>query len=142
MLFNEKHDIKIKDYEVELYVQNESETHFSSGVYSVLFNKWLNVPKKEEFVIDKNKIKEKTKQWMNIIDNLIDTIEDDDLNNSKIIIQKYKDKLKKYRTCGLEKKGEYSTENLVFKMLRRNGYIKKLYELTSKILDKKLSLNQ
>lgn len=142
MLFNEKHDIKIKGYEVELYVQNESETHFSSGVYSVLFNKWLNVPKKEEFVIDKNKIKEKTKQWMNIIDNLIDTIEDDDLNKSKVIIQKYKDKLKKYRTCGLEKKGEYSTENLVFKMLRRNGYIKKLYELTSKILDKKLSINQ
>ena len=38
MIFNDKHDITIKGYEVELYVQDESETHFSSGVYSVLFD--------------------------------------------------------------------------------------------------------
>lgn len=142
MLFNQKHDITIKDYEVELYVQNETESHFSSGVYSVLFDEWANVPKKEDVTIDKELIKEKAKQWMNIIDDLLDTIKDDSPGTAKEIVKKYKDKLKKYRTCGLEKGGEYSTENLVFKILRRNGYIEKLHDSTTKIIDKKLSMNQ
>ena len=47
-LFNEKHNIKIYGYEVELYVQNEEESHFSSGVYSVLTDEWLTKPKKED----------------------------------------------------------------------------------------------
>jgi predicted nucleotidyltransferase len=142
MLFNQKHDITIKGYEVELYVQNETESHFSSGVYSVLFDEWANVPKKEDVTIDKKLIKEKAKQWMNIIDDLLEAIKDDDTNTAKEMVKKYKDKLKKYRTCGLEKGGEYSTENLVFKILRRNGYIEKLHDTTTKIIDKKLSMNQ
>jgi hypothetical protein len=143
MLINQKHDITIKNYEVELYVQNESETHFSSGVYSVLFDEWANIPKKENVVIDKELIKSKSSQWMKMIDELIDTIDDDeDIDTIKNLITKYKDKLKKFRTRGLEGDGEYSTENLVFKILRRNGYIEKLHDLTTKILDKKLSMNQ
>lgn len=142
MLFNQKHDITIKSYEVELYVQNETESHFSTGVYSVLFDEWANVPKKEKISVDKELLKEKSRQWMNIIDEVIDSIQDEDVKTAKEIIQKYKDKLKKYRSCGLEKDGEYSTENLVFKILRRNGYIEKLNDLSTKIIDKKLSMNQ
>ena len=142
MLFNQKHDITIKDYEVELYVQNETESHFSSGVYSILFDEWASTPKKEDVTIDKELIKEKAKQWMNIIDDLLDTIKDDDTSTAKTLVQKYKDKLKKYRTCGLETGGEYSTENLVFKILRRNGYIEKLHDSTTEIIDKKLSMKQ
>ena len=59
-----------------------------------------------------------------------------------IKIKKYKDKLKKYRTCGLEKDGEYSDENLVFKVLRRNGYIEKLFDFENKYIDKQLSLKE
>ena len=142
MLFNQKHDITIKGYEVELYVQNETESHFSSGVYSILFDEWANVPEKEDVTVDKELIKGKAKQWMNIIDDLLDAIKDEDASTAKEMVQKYKDKLKKYRTCGLENGGEYSTENLVFKILRRNGYIEKLHDSTTKILDKKLSMNQ
>jgi predicted nucleotidyltransferase len=142
MLFNEKHDITIKGYEVELYVQNETESHFSSGVYSVLFDEWSNIPKKENITIDKELLMLKSKQWMNVIDDLIDSIQDDDANTAKELVQKYKDKLKKYRTCGLETGGEYSTENMVFKILRRNGYIEKLHDESTKIIDKKLSMKQ
>jgi hypothetical protein len=142
MLFNQKHDITIKGFEVELYVQNETESHFSSGVYSVLFDEWANTPKKENVTIDKELLKEKSKQWMKTIDELIDCVKDEDVDSAKDLIKKYKDKLKKYRTCGLEKGGEYSIENLVFKILRRNGYIERLHDLTSKIIDKKLSMNQ
>ena len=33
-------------------------------------------------------------------------------------------------------------ENMVFKLLRRNGYIEKLYDLPTEIIDKKLSMSQ
>jgi len=142
ILFNQKHDIKLFGYEVELYVQNEVEAHFSSGVYSVLFDDWSNKPKKESVNIDRKLLKKKTKQWMNIIDEVIDNIEDEDLESAKEILSKYKEKLKKYRTSGLEKNGEYSTENLVFKILRRNGYIEKLHDTSIGLLDDRLSMNQ
>jgi hypothetical protein len=71
---------------------------------------------------------------------LLDTIKDDDASTAKTLVQKYKENLKKYRTWGLETGWEYSTENLVFKILRRNGYIEKLHDSTTKILDKKLSI--
>lgn len=51
-------------------------------------------------------------------------------------------KLKKYRTTGLEDGGEYSNENLVFKALRRNGYIQKLFDFQIKHEDKNLSLKE
>jgi hypothetical protein len=140
IIFNEKHDITIFGYDVELYVQDESETHFSSGVYSVLFDEWANEPKKESVSIDKEKLKNKSKQWMDIIDGVLENAKDEDLETAKNIVKKYKDKLKKYRTCGLEKNGEYSYENLVFKILRRNGYIERLHNFGNEFLDKKLSL--
>ncbi len=59
---------------------------------------------------------------------IIENASDEPLDEAKKIISKYKDKLKKYRTCGLESGGEYSDENLVFKILRRNNYIQKLFD--------------
>jgi hypothetical protein len=52
-------------------------------------------------------------------------------NYSKCIIaiQKIKDKIKRMRRSGLAKGGEYSIENLTFKVLRRSGYIEELYNL-------------
>lgn len=141
-LFNEKHNITIYGYEVELYVQNESESHFSSGVFSVLNNEWIVEPKKEDVEIDVALIKNKAEQWMRIIDEVIENASDEPLDDAKEIISKYKDKLKKYRTCGLESGGEYSDENLVFKILRRNNYIQKLFDFENIRTDKELSLNE
>lgn len=142
IIFNQKQNITIFGYEVELYVQNETESHFSSGVYSILFDEWANEPKKEDVEIDKELLKEKSKQWMKIIDNVIDNIQDEDIETSKKLLDKYRNKLKKFRTCGLEKGGEYSPENLIFKILRRNGYIEKLMTAYSKLLDDKLTMKQ
>ncbi len=139
-LFNTDHDIKIFGYEVELYVQDSNEAHFSSGVYSVLFDEWSNKPKKENVKIDKNLIREKSKQWMEIIDTALDAASDVMADDAREILKKCKDKLKKYRTCGLEKEGEYSDENLVFKVLRRNGYIEKLMNFENDVVDKELSI--
>lgn len=141
-IYNDKHNITIYGYEVEFYVQNESESHFSSGVYSILFDEWLVKPKKEDVEIDTILIKNKSQQWMNVIDSVIEHAKDESLDEVKGIIKKYKDKLKKYRTRGLEKDGEYSDENLVFKVLRRNGYIEKLFNFEDQYTDEKLTLKE
>ena len=143
IIFNDKHDIKLFGYDVECFVQNEAETPFSSGVYSVLYDMWVNEPKKlDKKNIDIELLKEKANQWMRIIDGVVDNIEDEDPDEIKSLVKKYKEKLKKFRNCGLEKGGEMSLENLVFKLLRRHGYVEKLYELPTEIIDKKLSMNQ
>ena len=59
-LWNASHHILIKGYEVEVYVQDVNEVHHSSGVYSVLFNKWIIQPTKANKNIDFNKVLEKS----------------------------------------------------------------------------------
>lgn len=143
VIFNQKHNIKLYGYDVECFVQKEDETTFSSGIYSILYKTWVNKPNKPSREnIDIELLKEKANQWMRIIDGVVDNIEDEDPEEIKILVKKCKEKLKKFRNCGLEKNGEMSLENLVFKLLRRNGYIEKLYDLPTEIIDKKLSMKQ
>ena len=141
-LFNDNHDIKIYGYDVELYVQNDVEAHFSSGEYSILFDEWKTKPKKENVEIDTNLIKTKSEHWMKIIDEVIEDAKESSLESGVESIGKVKDKLKKYRTAGLEDGGEMSDENLVFKVLRRNGYIQKLFDFQNEYQDDKLSLKE
>ena len=63
-----------------------------------------------------------------------------DYDSAVKYIDSFKEKLKKYRSSGLEKEGEFSYENLVFKVLRRNGYIDKLFDFKNKLMDKELSI--
>jgi hypothetical protein len=135
-------DIKIKNYEVELYVQDINDKLLSSGIYSVLNNEWIVEPVKMKtpYEIDEKKILEKSKEFTKQIDNLFKNTTNNDQKLKQI--EKIKNKLKKFRQSGLERGGEYSYENLTFKLLRRNGYIEKLMTVKSKILDKELSITQ
>jgi hypothetical protein len=141
-LFNDKHNIKIYGYDVELYIQNDVEAHFSSGEYSILFDEWKTKPKKEKVKIDIELIKNKSQHWMKIIDEVIDNSDDKSIDSGMESLDKVKDQLQKYRTAGLEDGGEMSDENLVFKVLRRNGYIQKLFDFQNEYQDKKLSLKE
>jgi hypothetical protein len=55
-------------------------------------------------------------------------------------LEKFRYKLCKFRQSGLEKGGEFSTENLAFKLLRRAGYMEKLANLQNMTIDKQLSV--
>ena len=79
---------------------------------------------------------------MKTIDEVIDDVKEEPLKSGVESIDKIKDKLKKYRTAGLEDGGEMSDENLVFKVLRRNGYIQKLFDFQNEYQDNKLSLKE
>jgi predicted nucleotidyltransferase len=141
-LFNNTHNIKVRGYDVEMYIEDSSVPRFSQGVYSIMFDEWKSVPKKEGFNIDRDTLKKKIKNWMDQIDLVIDQSEDEDIEGAKKLLKVIDDKLKKYRTEGLREGGEMSYENLVFKYLRRSGYIEKLKDFESEFIDKKLSVEQ
>jgi len=138
-VFNDKHNIKIFGYDVELYAQDSVEPHFATGVYSVMDDEWVTKPKKLENEIDKAVLEKKIKNWIEKIDKVIETDEPED---DKKLIDSIKEKLKDYRKSGLEKEGELSYENLVFKFLRRSGHIQKLFDISNKALDKELSIER
>ncbi len=136
--FNDKHNIKIFGYDVELYVQDKDEEHTASGIYSIMENEWIKIPKGVKPNIDKDTLKSKVKNWIEKIDNTIKELKGDKSSIDKV--KKLKDKLKEYRKSGLEKEEEFSYENLVFKYLRRSGYIEKLFNIQNKLTDKTLSI--
>jgi len=135
-IFNEKHDIKIYGYDVELYAQDAEETHFSTGVFSVMNNEWISSPRKLKFELDKTSLEKKINQWTEKIGSAIEKSK----NNDGKVLDDIREKLKEYRKSGLEGEGELSYENLVFKFLRRSGHIEKLFDTLNKNIDKELSI--
>jgi CxxC motif-containing protein len=139
-LWNKQHKITIKGYDCEVYVQDVDEKHLATGIYSVLNNKWIITPEKTTQSIDKDLIISKAERFQNLIDKIDSKFEDGDDVDWEI--KSVKQSLKKFRQCGLDKGGEFSYENLAFKLLRRNGYIEKLLDIQTRSKDKKLSITQ
>jgi predicted nucleotidyltransferase len=136
-LWNGEHDLLIKGYEVEVYAQDINEPHVSSGEFSLLNNKWIKKPSKEDFEPDEELIKRKAGVLMDRIDDLeIDFKYHFNYKDLSEKVKKIWKKIKDNRQKGLNKEGEFSIENLVFKLMRRNGYIGKLIDLRNKIYDK------
>lgn len=141
-IWNLKHDITIKGHDVEVYVQNESEPHTSSGLYSLLNNEWIKKPKYNEPNVDDEGIQKKFEAYASIIDKLEEkshenlTMDEIDrcLRYTKKIIKKIMDD----RQEGLYNSGdaEFSVENLVFKKLRNTDYMEKLFDLSNVFYDK------
>ena len=83
-----------------------------------------------EFEPDEKMIKKKSKTIMLQVDDIEDQIDEDKYESFKQKIDRVWTKIKDLRKSGLESEsGEYSIGNLVFKLLRRNGYIGKIMEL-------------
>jgi len=132
-IWNKEYDITIEGYEVEVYIQDVKELHRSSGVYSILNNRWNVEPVRAEFEPDELEIREKAKTVMMLVDDLEDDVDKDEYDEFIKKIKKVWDKVKRYRKSGLESEGgEFSTGNLVFKLLRRNGYIGKILDMRKK----------
>ena len=63
-IWNDAHDISIYNFPVEVYVENEGESHTASGLYSILNDEWIVVPKKKEVMIDKDDITTKAEEFI------------------------------------------------------------------------------
>ena len=134
-LWGDQHDITIRGLPVECYIQGEAEPHHSTGVYSLVQDKWLVEPKKVKPNIDDASVSAKC-------DNLVratkQALQQDDLEG----LRRVKDKITAMRKAGLERAGEWSVENLCFKTLRNLGLIDDLTERIRELEDEQLSLEQ
>lgn len=133
--YNELHNIKIGGYDVELYVQNANEPHISQGIYSVINNNWVSVPKRRKPDVDDISTRSKYETLSRHIDQAIKSKDHDKI--SAVV-----DKIKRLRQAGLETHGEFGPENLAFKMLRTQGKIKQLYAAMNAAKDQQLSLDE
>lgn len=134
-LWAEQHTITIRGLPVECYVQGSEETHHSTGVYSIVNNKWLVEPKKTKPEIDDQAVEAKKDSVLAAIEHALLS---KDLNKLRTV----KDRITNMRKAGLERAGEWSIENLVFKILRNLGLIDQVTEKIRELEDQELSLEQ
>ncbi|NDF17433.1 MAG: hypothetical protein EB079_05650 [Verrucomicrobia bacterium] len=141
-MWNTLHQIKIKGYDVEIAIQDsdvmlqEIEDGKMGGVFSLKNNKWIKIPEKIEFKPNERMIKEKSKVLMMLIDEIEEDSKTKEFSQLENRIKKVWNKIKDYRKSGLESEsGEFSIGNLIFKLLRRNGYIDRFMELKRKLYD-------
>ncbi len=134
-VYNSKYNIKIKDIDVELYVQDSKQVHHSAGIYSVLKNKWLSEPKGEAPTTNPAEIKSKARNYAGRINQ---ALRSKDLNTAIETMSN----IRRLRKAGLEANGEASVENLAFKLLRARGQIDKLQRHIHKLQSAELSLGE
>jgi predicted nucleotidyltransferase len=140
--WNRAHNIKVNDHEVEIYVQDIDEPHSSTGIYSILNDKWVKRPNKHQFTLNRDEIQAKTAHLMDEIDEIEVLIDNGDFKQAHNDASRMKEKIRNFRKGGLEKGGEYSSENLSFKILRRNGYLDKLSDIKNESYDKMMTLEE
>lgn len=139
--WNNKHDIKIKGYDVEMYIQDANEPHHSLGVFSLSNNRFLKTPQRFNKKIDSGAVKEKANDLMEKIDDIYDLYAEHNYDLAEKRADYIINKIRNYRKSGLEQDGPYAIENLVFKVLRRNGYLEKIINLRTNSYDKRMSIN-
>lgn len=132
--YNFTYDINIRGINVELYVQDSKQKHVSSGIYSVLQDKWINEPRHLDYPNPKE-IKNKARSYAHKV-NL--ALQSNDLNTAKDTMTS----LRRLRQAGLESGGESSVENLAFKLLRARGQIDRLRKHINKLQSAELSLKE
>ena len=133
--YNFTHDIKIKDIDVELYVQDVQQVHRSAGIYSILNDKWISKPKHQPPTIRDKDVTSKARNYASRINQAMRT---NDLNKAKETMAE----IRRLRQAGLELGGEYSVENLAFKLLRARGKLDKFRRHINKLQSASLSLGE
>jgi hypothetical protein len=132
-LWNQMHNITIRGFEVELYIEPTEEPAVSSGVYSIQNDKWVKHPTNQKPTMDDVSVRSKYRQYKDEIDA---AIKSNDMSKIGALLAE----LREMRSSGLAKGGEYSVENIVYKLLRSRGDLQKLWSIQSELGDKELSL--
>jgi hypothetical protein len=134
-IWNDEHDITIRGHEVELYVEDKAAKNVSEGTYSVLDAKWLRTPKYQQPDIDDRAVSAKARDLMTQINRAVKqgSVED---------ITRLQDKIRLMRQAGLDAGGEFSTENLAYKIIRNKKFLDKLYKTKNSKVDQELSLDE
>ena len=103
-------------------------------------NRWLKRPTRYRLNIDYDLVKQKAAQLMEDIDEVYDLYAEKDYLLAQQTAEVLMERIRRYRKAGLESGGIYSVENLVFKVLRRNEYLKKLSSIKTLAYDASMTL--
>ncbi|MBP5723288.1 MAG: hypothetical protein J6X18_06920 [Bacteroidales bacterium] len=132
-LWKQEHPkLKVFGFPVELYVEDSENPSRAGGVFSLDKNEWVKEPDEmDDSKVDYEKIEEKASDIMAEVDDLSEKLKGEkDLKKHDIISNKFGklfDKLKDKRKKALEtKERELSPWNLVWKILRAEGYLDKI----------------
>ena len=145
-LWNEKHEkMKILGYPVEIYVQDTAEFHKSNGIYSLEKDSWIKEPDKETLSkgkIDKKNVKDAVINYADDIDDIERAFKEAKSEYELRQIEKDAEKIlsdiRNERKSGFKNNdSEINDGNVIFKTLRRLGYIGKIIDLIDDIYDKK-----
>ena len=145
--WNNAHDnLNIFGYPVELYVEDVDAETESNGIYDLWKNEWVKKPDDIESIgLNKYAIKDIASRIMTKIDDMSDkfnstedSYELEKLNEKIVSLRKH---IKEMRKEGL-KHGEMGMLNIVYKVIKRSGYMDKLRDLNHEIYDKINSLNE
>jgi hypothetical protein len=138
--WNNLHDVKIYGYDTEIYVQDEEPEHHSTGVYSMLKDEWVIKPQKKKISFNDKSVKDKSNRFMDRIEDIYDDM--GEISDKETInrVEKLIEKIKTMRKSGLESGGEFSVENIVFKVLRRNGMLDRIFDIKTVAYDKSVTL--
>ena len=131
--YNDIHNIRIGGADVELYAQDSEQPHHSQGIYSLLNRDWISVPRRRRSTVDDVSTRSKYEDLAARVDSTIKTQDRDRMISLMA-------KIKTMRQTGLEQEGEFGSDNLAFKLLRNNGYIKRLIDARNAARDAELSL--
>ena len=148
--WNKEHEgLKIMGFPVELYVQNVDDDIEAGGIYDLEENKWVRKPNPHSIKsigLNKFNIKDKAAEIMTIIDDMYDKLsntsdghEIDQIGEDAHYLW---DKVKDLRKKSLNKNGESGSGNIVYKVLRRTGYLDKLFKLFSTVYDRTNSISE
>ena len=146
---NEHEGLKILGYPVEVYVQDLGEMPKSGGIYDLEQDEWIKKPNIEDVKpigLNKFSIKDKAATIMTIIDDMYDALNS---TNDSYEIQQIGDdakylwkKIKNMRKQSLETTGESGNGNIVYKCMRRLGYLEKLWKLSTLVYDRTNSITE
>jgi hypothetical protein len=140
-LWNEVHDIKVCDRDVEIYVQDKNEPHQTPGIYSLVKDAWVKMSRPEtQAQPDEGQIDRKSNKISRRIDDLAELVKTRRWSEAIIYANELKTYITQMRKVGLKSVGENSIENLAFKNLRNRGELERLSELKTQAYDKQKSI--
>lgn len=114
ILWSMKNDIKIKNVPIECYAADSSEDYVKgASYYSLLKSEWIVKPDVKNVNVDMSAVREKASDLMNMIE----------LASTEDELEHVQNKIWRMRSSGLHRKGEFSIENIAYKILRSTGVL-------------------
>ena len=119
-IWADSNDIKINGFPVEIYVQDVSQLDDigMGAMYSLLNNKWIRKPTYKLPEVDKHLITTKVNKYLDIFNKI--SMMDESIKKIEAY-NKVFEKLRTDRKKATQEEGEFSVDNLVFKVLRGKG---------------------